>query len=253
MSFLPDDQQLNVASESAPPPPAPAASAPVSKKKSDDAAPSAFSSLRVSLMPSDLEGAARPNLGWRLLVFTVVVVAETAVIGGLYYLTSQTVTAATAKRDAVLADIDSADKSVASRQATIADAADYAYQVADAGATLDAHLYWTDFFAFLEKRTLPDVTYANFSGDAGSGTVTLEADATSYRDAAEQIVALREDPSVISVLSDAAAAKVDEKGNVLGVSFTMVVKCKPEVWMMPQTGAESATTGTATTSAPAAP
>ena len=95
---------------------------------------------------------------------------------------------------------------------------------------LDSHTYWTSLFEYLRGTTKPSVTYLNFSGDHASGMITIDAMGSSYRDVAEQIVILRENPMIEKVVSSSASASIDSVGNVLGISFGLVLKVKPEVW-----------------------
>lgn len=196
-----------------------------------------FSGLRVSLMPSDLEGNKQVDAGRRLLILALVLVVETALILGAYFMVNQTASSRTDKRDELLAKVDALSKSIAKQEAAAKDVVAYQQQVAAAGETLDKHIYWSSFYAFIEKKTIPSVKYLNFSGDADSGTVTLDAIGLTYRDVAEQIVQFREEANVIDVRTSSASARVSDTGEVTGVSFTLVLKLKPEVWKKVAAGA----------------
>lgn len=190
-----------------------------------------LSGLRVSLMPSELEGKAPPDLGRGLLVLAFVLVIETVIIGTAYFFTSRAVDARVARQAALQTQIDELDKAVVAQEAAAKEAASYNGQVNAATEALDKHLYWTKFFALLEAKTRPTVKYLNFSGDADTGTVTLDAIGRTYRDVAEQIVALREDKAIADVRTTSAAAQITDTGEITGVSFTMVVRFKMEAWM----------------------
>lgn len=130
----------------------------------------------------------------------------------------------TSRRTSVSAEIDESSDELAK-------IAYFMKQVSAVEETLDGHLRWSEFFGTLEELTVPNVHYLNFSGDAESGTVSVSAVARSYRDVAEQIVALRDDPRVRSVTVRAATAKVDEFGSVVGVTFALVLDFEKAVWL----------------------
>lgn len=195
----------------------------------------AFSGLRVSLMPSELEGKAPPDLGRRLLILALVLVIETIAVGAGYFFVSRAIDARVAKRDELDGQIAQLTRDFAKQEETAAkEEAAYNGQVIAAKEALDNHVFWTRFFTFLESKTRPTVRYLNFSGDSDSGVVTLDAVGRTYRDVAEQIVALKEEPMIADVRTAAASAKVDEKGEINGVAFTMVLKLKPEAWLQPK-------------------
>lgn len=189
-----------------------------------------LSGLRVSLMPSELEGKAPPDIGRGLLILAFVLVIETVIIGAAYFFTARAVDARVARQAALQVQIDELDKAVVAQEAAAKEAASYNGQVNAAKEALDNHLYWTKFFALLESKTRPTVKYLNFSGDADTGTVTLDAVGRTYRDVAEQIVALREDKAIADVRTTSAAAQITDTGEITGVAFTMVIRFKIEAW-----------------------
>lgn len=72
-------------------------------------------------------------------------------------------------------------------------------QRADLANTLvENHIYWTNFFNWLEKNTLSSVNYLGFQGDK-SGVYSLSASAKTFRDISWQTRAMLESPAVVSV------------------------------------------------------
>ncbi|HNU81501.1 MAG TPA: hypothetical protein PLA05_02340 [bacterium] len=67
-----------------------------------------------------------------------------------------------------------------------------------ANTLLENHIYWTNFFNWLEKNTLSSVSYLGFQGDK-SGVYSLDASAKTFRDISWQTRAMLESPAVISV------------------------------------------------------
>lgn len=98
----------------------------------------------------------------------------------------------------------------------------------------DTHVYWTNFFNWLEKNTLNSVTYQGFSGDI-SGEYSLSANARTFSDISWQVKTFKDSKYVISAeVSSGAASKNEEEGQVSsaenGVSFNVDLKVKPEIF-----------------------
>src|SRR5512142_134450 len=135
----------------------------------------AFSGLRVSLMPSELEGKAPPDLGRGLLILGLVLIVETIAVGAGYFFVSRAIDGRIGRRGQLETQLDQLNKDVVKQEAAAKEAAAYNGQVLAAQEALDNHIFWTKFFAFLEARTRPTIKYLNFSGDADSGIVTLDS------------------------------------------------------------------------------
>jgi len=61
---------------------------------------------------------------------------------------------------------------------------------------LDHHIYWTKFFALLEKYTINNVSYDNFRADT-SGTITLSGSTKDLVSMARQMIAWQNAPDFI--------------------------------------------------------
>jgi hypothetical protein len=180
---------------------------------------------------------APPDLRKRLLVLALVVVVEAIVIGGAYGALSYTISQRVEEKSTIEHAVAEETKKTVAKAAEIKKAAMFNAQTVAAEAALEGHLRWTDFFAFLEERTKPTVKYVNFSGDADTGMVTLDAVGTTFRDVAEQIVIFREDPLVADVRATTASADIDDAG----IAFSMGLKLKKELWTGAYVSARSAT------------
>lgn len=185
--------------------------------------------LRVSLLPSESENKARPDLRQRVITLVLVLVVETLVIGGAYMLLLNRAGARADEGTQLAARISALTTDVHKKEQDVKDAVAWNAQRVAASALLDQHVRWTALFDLLEMKTLPTVSYAGFAGDAEKGTVSLDAVAKTYRDVAEQVVVLRATPGIRDVRTTSAAAKVDEKGMVTGVTFSMVLQLDPTV------------------------
>lgn len=61
-----------------------------------------------------------------------------------------------------------------------------------ANQLVEKHIYWTNFFNWLEKKTLSSVTYGDFDGDT-KGVYALSAKTNSYADISWQVKTFLED------------------------------------------------------------
>ncbi len=93
---------------------------------------------------------------------------------------------------------------------------------------LNNHIYWNNFFSWLEKNTLSSVRYEGFSGST-DGTYSLAATADSYADISWQVKAFLNDPLVQQVqVANAASAKSKTKSD--RVSFSILLKINPSIF-----------------------
>ena len=96
----------------------------------------------------------------------------------------------------------------------------------------DNHIYWTDFFNWLEKNTLNSVSYSGFSGDI-SGACSLGATAKTFSDISWQVKALKDSPLVTSVWVDSGSSGRSDVKNLSSesnVSFSLGLKVKPQIF-----------------------
>lgn len=82
------------------------------------------------------------------------------------------------------------------------------------------HIYWTNFFKFLEDNTIPDLYYAAFSGDT-SGSYALDARAKKYKNIAEQINLLRKNEKISEVKSMGGELFTNDQTGQKGVKFNI--------------------------------
>jgi hypothetical protein len=96
----------------------------------------------------------------------------------------------------------------------------------------DNHIYWTNFFDWLEKNTLNSVTYSSFAGDI-SGDYTLSAKSKTFSDISWQVKALKDNDLVNSVNVDSGSSGRGDAKNISAsdeVSFALNFKVKPQVF-----------------------
>lgn len=95
---------------------------------------------------------------------------------------------------------------------------------------LDNHVHWTNFFSWLEHKTLGDVQYDGFSGDL-SGTYSLTASTKNFADVSWQVNSFLKDDLVKKVtVSSAAFGKGADKTKAGVVGFSISLEVKPDIF-----------------------
>jgi hypothetical protein len=190
--------------------------------------------LRVSLMPEKEKDPGSGLRRWLLILFAALLLETVAFGGGYLYLANLEANRLEEKNSVeqnlneVVADIRAAEDEAE-------EAATFDSRAVVADELLTEHLFWTRFFKYLGTQTKKNVSYLNFAGDYDSRTVSMDAVARTYRDVAEQIVVLRENPVIEEVITASATAQVNEKGALDGVAFSLVMTLQPEVWLQQAT------------------
>jgi hypothetical protein len=85
------------------------------------------------------------------------------------------------------------------------EALSYKDKTIEVGNLLNNHVYWTNFFSWLEKNTLSTVSYGGFSGQL-DGKYALAGSAGSFADVAWQVKTLLDDPMTLKAEVDAVNA-----------------------------------------------
>lgn len=101
---------------------------------------------------------------------------------------------------------------------------------------INYHPYWTNFFNWLESRTLSSVTLSGFSGDL-EGKYSFGATTNTFADISWQVRALLDDEHVLDVSVDSGSGGIvsseDEEGNIdlsSQVSFAIEIEIDPVIF-----------------------
>lgn len=82
------------------------------------------------------------------------------------------------------------------------------------------HIYWTNFFKFLEDNTVRDIYYAGFSGDTG-GDYSLDAIGSRFSNISEQVDILRNNEKITDVQAVGGEFIPGDAANKTRVKFTL--------------------------------
>lgn len=97
------------------------------------------------------------------------------------------------------------------------------------------HVYWSNVLTFLEKNTLPNVYYTNFTGTI-DGTFNLNVTTTDYQTAVDQIALFKQSPQVLSVSVTTISATTNSNNSESNnnqsatVSFNMTLIVNPTIF-----------------------
>lgn len=102
-----------------------------------------------------------------------------------------------------------------------------------AGQLMSSHVYWSNFFSWLEKNTLSSVAYKAFSGNL-DGKYSLAATAGDFAEVSWQAKAFLKDPLVKNVDISSASFSGDQKeiGQLKGtrVNFNLSLEISPDIF-----------------------
>lgn len=94
---------------------------------------------------------------------------------------------------------------------------------------LDSHIYWTNFFDFLENNTLSNVYFSSFSGDI-SGNYQFSATSDSINAINAQIKKLLDNPYVKNARVDSTNIGTDNEG-APKISFNLFFLVDPKIFL----------------------
>lgn len=171
--------------------------------------------FQVNLIPTAMTVKSWPQVGQRLLMSAVAAV----IVGGLVYgglmVWELQIESKAKEIDKQIAQVET---SINQFQDLKDEIAKTETQIKDVQQLLSRHVYWTKFFALLQKYSIDTVSYERFAAGT-NGSMSLNARGTDYQSAARQLKLLQM-PAASEFVKDASITSVsqDDKG---GVSFTI--------------------------------
>lgn len=192
--------------------------------------------LDVNLIPEELVKANELKLSRQLLNLSGVILIVLAIIGGAYGWLMSYQTKMNNKIKAVDEQISQINSQVSKYQKFKEEVTGYQSRLKDLDSLLGSHIFWTKFFSLLAAHTVPEVYYESLAAQTGA-SVTLSAKAKSYEALARQLVAFQQADDLVQKVSiTSASAQLDAEGAVSGVSFSVNLTFKPEVFLKYATG-----------------
>jgi len=184
--------------------------------------------LRVSLIPADEAERMDPRRGFRrfLALVAAFVVIFGGIVGGLWFWVNA--------NEQTIADLDAktADyiKQSADMAPSIADAKNTQSRLKFLAAILPQHKTGLKLLDFLEKYTLPSVSYSSISASA-DGTVNLTASAASFEAYAAQMGEFGSRSEIKTVIASSIIPVYDDKNTLQKVDFNVSFKFNPTIFV----------------------
>jgi len=123
-------------------------------------------------------------------------------------------------------EIEQLDTNISQYNDLIGLAADWQIKLATVDDLLRTHIYWTKFFAILEKVTLPSVYYKGFTASIINPDINLTSYASSFTEVARQLVGYQNFMDVFEQVN-VTEASLDEG---VGVSYTAQATLRPSIF-----------------------
>lgn len=116
------------------------------------------------------------------------------------------------------------------KELEMADIFAFKKRISAAKTLLDNHIYWTNFFEFLEKNTIEEVYYTGgFSGN-NKGQYSISAKTKNFNILAEQIKSLRENEKITEISVSSGDIKTADKESEEELVFTLNFTVDPSVF-----------------------
>ena len=199
------------------------------KEKSEEKKPG----FEVNLIPKDLVAKQQLELPKKmfisgLFVFIAILVVGTAYLGITWYQLN-----VDRQLDQLQAEIEDINDQIAQQEKFKLTAIDLQDRLKMVKELLNNHIYWTKFFELLEKHTIPEVYFTDFSM-SGTERIALSAVGRDYESVAKQLIIFQNaDDLVASVEINAASAVLDEDNNYDQVNFNIDLTFLPQVFTKP--------------------
>ncbi len=183
----------------------------------------------ITLIPEEKVSAKEAKKSKRKIVLIVIILVMATIFGGLYFYLRLSIDSMVAEIKKVEADLAITSQKIKDVEEEKNQAQIFQKQLKVANKLLENHVYWTNFFNFLEKNIVADVYFSNLIGGS-DGQIILTGVAKSYKAVGRQIISFRTAEEMENVFVSSASASVDPEGKVSEVNFDARLKLKPEMF-----------------------
>jgi hypothetical protein len=204
----------------------PASSAPVAVAKGKySAVPKREKSLlNINLMPEELMAIRYYSGGWQLAIVVAAIIGPAAIIYGLYFVLSIQERLLDKKIAVQVAAAKEIKNQLDSFQGQYQRSLGLQKKLLVLNDLMEQRKYWSKFFMLLEKYTIDEVYFTDFTADI-SGEFVLPAVAKDYAAAARQIMVLKQAKDFVEeVRVDSIKLRINERAGIDGVSFKLKLK-----------------------------
>lgn len=169
-----------------------------------------------------IQGELVTFFDWRAKVIVLVgaILMPIFVIGAVYYGLLFYQKSAQAKNLAQEKKFSELEENIRQEESDLSQITAFQTKLKIVSQIFEQHLYWTNFFKFLEDNTIKDVYFIDFDGDT-SGNYVLEALAANYGSIAEQVKVFKSNKKITSVSVNGGELAQENKSDKSSVKFTL--------------------------------
>jgi len=169
-----------------------------------------------------IQGELITFFDWRAKIIFLIsaILTPIFVIGAIYYglvfyqKSSQAKNLLLAQRFAEI------EKNITEEESGLKEIYDFQSKLKIVSKIFEQHLYWTNFFKFLEDNTIKNVYFRDFKGDT-SGVYVMDALAADYGNISEQVNVFRNNKKITAVEADGGQMAEGDIENKSLVSFIL--------------------------------
>lgn len=210
------------------------AAKPGSDKESMSAIPleEKIQSLDVNLIPDDILGNFEPKKKLAQLGMVVGIIA--LVVGIAYGYMMYRESKIEGDINQLVIEIGSLDQQITALGDVRSEAETLSKQINSVKQIMESHIYWSQFLAYLEKYTLPNVYYKNLAATT-EGKITLSATAIDLATLSDQYLIFQNASDFVDeVMIESAVSSLneDESSNENAVDFNISLEIDPEVFFL---------------------
>lgn len=164
-----------------------------------------------------MRGELAAFFDWRskIIILAASVLAPLAIVAAVYYGLALYQKNSQAENSALAQKFSELEQAVSREEGGFEEILAFQSRLKTVSEIFKQHLYWTNFFKFLEDNTIKEVYFTGFEGDT-SGNYALDALTANYGGIAEQVKVFRDNKKIAAVsVNGGELASGDDKNQSL--------------------------------------
>jgi len=129
-----------------------------------------------------------------------------------------------------VANLNELNQKIKTEEAGLEEATDFQNRLSLAAKVFSRHIYWTNFFKFLEDNTVKKVYYSGFDGDTG-GNYAFDALTKDYQSIVDELKLLKGNDKIVSAEAQGGETSEGSGLDESGVKFTLKFSVKKSLFI----------------------
>lgn len=169
-----------------------------------------------------MRGELAAFFDWRskIIILAASALAPLAIVAAVYYGLAFYQKSSQAKNSALAQKFAELEQEISREESGLEEILAFQPRLKTVSEIFKQHLYWTNFFKFLEDNTIKGVYFTGFQGDT-SGNYALDAVTANYGSIAEQIKAFRDNKKITAALASGGELAAGDDKNQSLVKFIL--------------------------------